>query len=156
MAVLLIEDEHRGGPKIEGDGVYGGVGAMVIGGASRRRGRRTGHQQNEHEQQTIQNSTTRLAVRIGSAAKNLAENTGLESCFQDFFRFSRRDGSAKRGMVRDKKAPLEKNAGRKKTPLGTVWVAPAEFKEAMQLPAQHRQLQLPGLRGGKTELAAKP
>jgi hypothetical protein len=30
----------------------------------------------------------------------------------------------------------------KKTPLGTVWVVPAEIKEAMQLPAQHRQLQL--------------
>jgi len=39
----------------------------------------------------------------------------------------------------------------KNTPLGAVWVAPAEFKEATQSPAQHRRLLLPGLRGGKNE-----
>ena len=42
-------------------------------------------------------------------------------------------------------------AGLKKTPLGTVWDVPAGLKEAIQLPAQHRLLQLPGLRGGQTE-----
>jgi hypothetical protein len=45
--------------------------------------------------------------------------------------------------------------GFKKNPLGAVWDAPAGLKEAIQLPAQHRSLQLPGLRGGKTEQTAK-
>jgi hypothetical protein len=43
----------------------------------------------------------------------------------------------------------------KKTPLGAVWDAPAGLKEAIQPPAQHRSLQLPGLRGGKTEQTAR-
>jgi hypothetical protein len=43
----------------------------------------------------------------------------------------------------------------KKTPLEAVWDAPAGLKEAIQPPAQHRLLQLPGLRGGKTEQTAR-
>src|SRR6185503_12907882 len=46
---------------------------------------------------------------------------------------------------------LKGGRGLKKTPLGAVWGAPAGLKEAIQPPAQHRWLQLPGLRGGKTE-----
>jgi hypothetical protein len=50
---------------------------------------------------------------------------------------------------------LRKQLVFKKNPLGAVWDAPAGLKEAIQLPAQHRSLQLPGLRGGKTEQTAK-
>src|SRR6476661_3149274 len=77
-------------------------------------------------------------------SNNLHENTGLSITIQAIFQHCRRTGGASPHYS-------IKEREQEKTPLGTVWDAPAGLKEAIQLPAQHRSLQLPGLRGGKTE-----
>jgi hypothetical protein len=88
-------------------------------------------------------------VRTDMTSKNTGLSGEFQQVFEEFCKPVTRGGTRPICGKNDGEYP-------KKTPLGAVWGAPAGFKEAIQPPAQHRRLQLPGLRGGKTETAEMP